>query len=158
MAAVPRRSWKRRPSRPALALPDRFAASSASRRARLTPLSKPLPGGVQGRPSDVCRMVGHSPRSRSSSTALTCVETHTVASSCALAARGVGVAIVNERLAQAYVRDQTVLGRFNPDILHEHAFVVSSSVKPSRLAEEFLRMLSPAQEPAGDSLGGDFGP
>ncbi|WP_278069204.1 hypothetical protein [Brevundimonas sanguinis] len=68
------------------------------------------------------------------------------------------MAIVNERLAQAYVRDQTVLGRFDPDILHEHAFVVSSSVKPSRLAEEFLRMLSPAQEPAGDSLGGDFGP
>lgn len=79
-----------------------------------------------------------------------CVETHTVASSCALAARGVGVAIVNERLAQAYVRDQTVLRRFNPDILHEYAFVVSSSVKPSRLAEEFLRLLLPAQEPAVD--------
>jgi len=87
-----------------------------------------------------------------------CVETHRVASSWALAARGVGVAIVNERLAQAYVRDQTVLSRFNPDILHEHAFVVSSSVKPSRLAEECLRLLPPAQEPAGDSLGGDFGP
>nr|WP_312449050.1 LysR substrate-binding domain-containing protein [Brevundimonas naejangsanensis] len=79
-----------------------------------------------------------------------CVETHTVASSCALAARGVGVAIVNERLAQAYVRDQTVLRRFNPDILHEYAFVVSSSVKPSRLAEEFLRLLPPPREPAVD--------
>lgn len=79
-----------------------------------------------------------------------CVETHTVASSCALAARGVGVAIVNERLAQAYVRDQTVLRRFNPDILHEYAFVVSSSVKPSRLAEEFLRLLPTAHETTAD--------
>ncbi len=79
-----------------------------------------------------------------------CVETHTVASSCALAARGVGVAIVNERLAKAYVRDQTVLRRFNPDILHEYAFVVSSSVKPSRLAEEFLRLLPTAHETTTD--------
>lgn len=79
-----------------------------------------------------------------------CVETHTVASSCALAARGVGVAIVNERLAQAYVRDQTVLRRFNPDIMHEYAFVVSSSVKPSRLAEEFLRLLPTAHETTTD--------
>lgn len=79
-----------------------------------------------------------------------CVETHTVASSCALAARGVGVAIVNERLAKAYVRDQTVLRRFNPDILHEYAFVVSSSVKPSRLAEEFLRLLPTAHETTAD--------
>jgi len=79
-----------------------------------------------------------------------CVETHTVASSCALAARGVGVAIVNERLAKAYVRDRTVLRRFNPDILHEYAFVVSSSVKPSRLAEEFLRLLPTAHETTAD--------
>ncbi len=76
------------------------------------------------------------------------VETHTVASSCALAARGVGVAIVNERLAQAYVRDQTVLRRFSPRILNEYAFVVSSSVKPSRLADAFLNLLPTAHKEA----------
>lgn len=74
------------------------------------------------------------------------VETHTVASSCALAARGVGVAIVNERLAQAYVRDQTVLRRFSPRILNEYAFVVSNSVKPSRLADAFLNLLPTAHK------------
>jgi DNA-binding transcriptional LysR family regulator len=72
------------------------------------------------------------------------VETHTVASSCALAARGVGVAIVNERLAQAYVRDRTVLRPFRPRILHEYAFVVSNSVRPSRLAEAFFALAKDA--------------
>ncbi|AYG95394.1 LysR family transcriptional regulator [Brevundimonas naejangsanensis] len=78
------------------------------------------------------------------------VETHTVASSCALVARGVGVAIVNERLAQAYVRDRTVLRPFRPGILHEYAFVVSNSVKPSRLAEAFFALaLAQGAPPTG---------
>lgn len=74
------------------------------------------------------------------------VETHTVASSCAMAARGVGVAIVNERLAQAYVRDQTVLRPFKPTILHEYAFVTSRSIKPSRLAEAFYDLAVPSTD------------
>jgi len=66
------------------------------------------------------------------------VETHTVGSACALATRGVGVAIVNEVLARSYVRDDAVMRRFSPSITHEYAFVTSSMTRPSRLAEEFL--------------------
>lgn len=66
------------------------------------------------------------------------VETHTVGSACALATRGVGVAIVNEVLARSYVRDDAVMRRFSPSITHEYAFVTSSMTRPSRLADEFL--------------------
>jgi len=76
--------------------------------------------------------VGITPRVR--------VETHTVSSACALAARGVGVAIVNEALAQAYVREHTVLRRFSPSIVHEYAFVTPASASPSRLVEAFLAL------------------
>ncbi|HEX4712214.1 LysR substrate-binding domain-containing protein [Phenylobacterium sp.] len=68
------------------------------------------------------------------------VETHTVGSACGLASRGVGVAIVNEVLAQSYVRDGAVLRRFSPSIVHEYAFVTSSMTKPTRLAAEFLAL------------------
>lgn len=68
------------------------------------------------------------------------VETHTVASACALAARGVGVAIVNETLARGYVRDRTALRRFTPSIRHEYAFVTSAATRPTRLAEAFLTL------------------
>lgn len=68
------------------------------------------------------------------------VETHTVGSACGLAARGVGVAIVNEHLARAYVRDGAVMVRFAPSITHEYAFAVSSAAAPSRLAEAFLKI------------------
>ncbi|QTN20190.1 LysR family transcriptional regulator [Brevundimonas sp. AJA228-03] len=69
------------------------------------------------------------------------VETHTIASACALAARGVGVAIVNETLATAYVRDGTVLRRFTPGIRHEYAFATSAGTEHNRLAEAFLAVL-----------------
>jgi DNA-binding transcriptional LysR family regulator len=69
------------------------------------------------------------------------VETHTIASACALAARGVGVAIVNETLATAYVRDGTVLRRFTPSIRHEYAFATSAGAEQNRLAEAFLAVL-----------------
>lgn len=68
------------------------------------------------------------------------VETRTVASACALAARGVGVAVVNETLARAYVRDRTVLRRFTPSITHTYGFVTSAAVQPSRLAMAFLAL------------------
>lgn len=66
------------------------------------------------------------------------VETHTIASACALAARGVGVAIVNEKLARAYVREGAVLRRFTPSIGHEYAFATSANSEPDRLAVAFL--------------------
>ena len=65
------------------------------------------------------------------------VETHTIGSACALAARGVGVAIVNHALASAYVRDQIVLRPFLPDIRQDYAFVTADPT-PSRLAKAFL--------------------
>ncbi|MFN3514782.1 MAG: LysR substrate-binding domain-containing protein [Phenylobacterium sp.] len=68
------------------------------------------------------------------------VETHTVASACALAARGVGVAIVNEDLARGYLRDGAVMRRFTPSIVHEYAFVTSAGAAPTRLAAAFLAL------------------
>jgi DNA-binding transcriptional LysR family regulator len=65
------------------------------------------------------------------------VETHMHASACALAARGVGVTIVNELLAKAYLRPPLVARPFLPDILHEYAFAVSSISPPSRLTVAF---------------------
>ncbi|MBL8628213.1 MAG: LysR family transcriptional regulator [Rhodospirillaceae bacterium] len=68
------------------------------------------------------------------------VETHTVSSACALAARGVGIAIVNEGLGRAYVRDKTVLRRFSPSIRHEYAFVTPAVLAPSRLVQAFYEL------------------
>ena len=69
---------------------------------------------------------------------LVCVETHTVASACALAERGVGVAIVNAGLAAAYTGEGLVARDFLPNIPHEYAFVTAASAPPSRLASAFL--------------------
>lgn len=66
------------------------------------------------------------------------VETHTIGSACALAARGIGISIVNEMLARSYLGDRLVVRPFRPDLRHEYAFVTSSLVTPSRLAQEFL--------------------
>jgi DNA-binding transcriptional LysR family regulator len=66
------------------------------------------------------------------------VETHTVGSACALVARGVGIAIANSALAASYVREQTIVRPFVPDIVHEYAFVTAAGVQRSRLAEAFL--------------------
>lgn len=66
------------------------------------------------------------------------VETHTIASACALASRGVGVAIVNETLARAYVREGAVMRRFTPAIRHEYGFATSANSEPDRLAAAFL--------------------
>lgn len=68
------------------------------------------------------------------------VETHTVSSACALAGRGVGVALVNEALGQAYIRKGMVLRRFSPSIRHEYAFVTSTVAAPSRLVTAFLAL------------------
>ncbi len=77
------------------------------------------------------------------------VETHTIASACALASRGVGVAIVNETLAQAYVRSGAVLRRFTPSIRHEYAFATSTNSAPDRLAAAFLDVVRQGTGAAG---------
>jgi DNA-binding transcriptional LysR family regulator len=65
------------------------------------------------------------------------IETHTHGSACALAARGVGIAIVNELLARSYVRDSLVARPFNPPITHEYAFVTSALSQSSNLTRAF---------------------
>ena len=66
------------------------------------------------------------------------IETHTHGSACALASRGVGIAIVNQLLARSYVRDDLVLRAFDPPIVHQYAFVTAVNAKPSRLVAAFL--------------------
>jgi DNA-binding transcriptional LysR family regulator len=72
-------------------------------------------------------------------TPLVRVETHTIASACALAARGVGIALVNERLARPYLRVNELEARsFKPKLVQEYAAATSALTDPSRLAATFL--------------------
>lgn len=66
------------------------------------------------------------------------IETHTHGSACALAAQGVGIAIVNELLARSYLRPPLVSRPLVPTILHEYAFVTAAQGQPGRLTEAFL--------------------
>lgn len=65
------------------------------------------------------------------------IETHTHGSACALVARGLGMAILNEQLARPYLRAPLIARRFEPEIQHQYAFAVSSLSPPSRLTCEF---------------------
>ncbi|WP_150295525.1 LysR family transcriptional regulator [Sphingobium estronivorans] len=62
------------------------------------------------------------------------VETHTVGSACALAERGLGIAIVSELMVPA----QSQIRPFRPDIRQDYAFVVSAMAPASRLANAFM--------------------
>lgn len=66
------------------------------------------------------------------------IDTHTIGSACGLAARGVGIAIVNALLARPYLRDGLVALPFRPELRHEYAFVTAAVPGPTRLAREFL--------------------
>jgi DNA-binding transcriptional LysR family regulator len=66
------------------------------------------------------------------------IETHTVSSACALAARGLGVTLVNRLLAAAYIRPGLVMRRFEPTQSNQYGFVTSALSAPSRLTTEFL--------------------
>jgi DNA-binding transcriptional LysR family regulator len=65
-------------------------------------------------------------------------ETHAIGASCALAAQGVGVAIVNELMARAYKGMGVSLIPFTPATEHQYAFVASAQIPMSRAAEAFL--------------------
>lgn len=67
------------------------------------------------------------------------IEAHTVAASCAFAARGLGVSLVNGLLAEAYLRPGLVARRFQPQLTNEYAFVTSELSHPTRLAGAFLQ-------------------
>lgn len=66
------------------------------------------------------------------------IETHTHGSACALAARGVGIAIVNELLARSYLRAPLVARPLVPTIMHEYAFVTPRQGQMGRLTGAFL--------------------
>jgi DNA-binding transcriptional LysR family regulator len=82
------------------------------------------------------------------------LETHTVGSACALAERGLGVALVNEMLATPYLRAGSVVLPFEPQLINEYSFVTSALSEPSRLTRAFLEItrahfagkLSPGQD------------
>jgi DNA-binding transcriptional LysR family regulator len=65
------------------------------------------------------------------------LETHNVGAACAFAAAGMGVAIVNEMLARAYVGRGIVLRPFKPQVLHEYVFMTSASVPETPLVGAF---------------------
>lgn len=68
------------------------------------------------------------------------VEAHTIGSAAALALRGVGVAIVNERLARSYLRPGLVCLPFSPPVVQEYAYCTALSSPPTRLADAFLAL------------------
>jgi DNA-binding transcriptional LysR family regulator len=66
------------------------------------------------------------------------IETHTIGSACGLAAKNIGISIVNALLARPYLRDGLVALPFRPNLRHEYAFVTAAEPGPTRLAREFL--------------------
>lgn len=66
------------------------------------------------------------------------IETHTIGSACGLAAKKIGIGIVNALLARPYLRDGLVALPFSPSLRHEYAFVTAATPGPTRLASEFL--------------------
>jgi DNA-binding transcriptional LysR family regulator len=68
------------------------------------------------------------------------LETHTVGSACALAERGLGIALVNEMLAKPYLRSGGVVLPFEPQLRNEYSFVTSALSEPSRLTRAFLEI------------------
>lgn len=65
------------------------------------------------------------------------IETHTHGSACALAAKGIGMAILNERLAKPYLHGPLVARPFQPEIIHQYAFATTRLSPPSRLTIAF---------------------
>jgi DNA-binding transcriptional LysR family regulator len=66
------------------------------------------------------------------------IETHTIGSACGLAAKYIGIGIVNALLARSYLRDGLIALPFRPSLRHEYAFVTAAAPGPTRLAREFL--------------------
>ena len=65
------------------------------------------------------------------------LETHNVGAACALAAAGVGIAIVNELLTRSSLWTGVGVRRFEPLIEQEYVFMSSANVRESLLTEAF---------------------
>lgn len=66
------------------------------------------------------------------------IETHTVGSACAFAGRGLGIAIVNELMAESFLKRELVLRPFRPRLPHEFVFITSALTPMNRLTQTFL--------------------
>ena len=67
------------------------------------------------------------------------LETRNVGAACALAAEGVGIAIVNELLSRNSLWTGVSVQRFTPLIPHEYVFLASANVPETPLTEAFYR-------------------
>ena len=67
------------------------------------------------------------------------LETHTVASACAFATRGTGIAIVNEMMAKACAGPNVALRPFRPRLIHEYGFLTAAVTPMARTTEAFLQ-------------------
>lgn len=65
------------------------------------------------------------------------VETHNVGAACALAAEGVGIAIVNELLSRHSLWTGVCIRRFAPVVEQEYVFMSSANVRATPLTEAF---------------------
>ena len=65
------------------------------------------------------------------------VETHNVGAACALAAEGVGIAIVNEMLSRRSLWTGVCIRQFTPVIEQEYVFMSSANVRETPLTEAF---------------------
>ncbi|EIW88003.1 transcriptional activator for lysine biosynthesis [Alishewanella agri BL06] len=67
------------------------------------------------------------------------LETHSVATACAYVKRGLGVAILNQVLAQQYTDDQILLIPLEPVIEHQYGFIYSAYAPMPRLVQAFYK-------------------
>jgi len=67
------------------------------------------------------------------------IEAHTVATACTFAKRNMGIAIVNELLAEQYVDSDMVLIPLTSTITYEFGFITSAHAPMSRLTERFYQ-------------------
>ncbi len=66
------------------------------------------------------------------------VEAHSVQSACALAARGIGVTLVNELMARDFAHLPIEIRPLRERLLHRFAFAVTDGVPPTEIARQFM--------------------
>lgn len=66
------------------------------------------------------------------------VEAHSVQSACALAARGLGVTLVNELMARDFAHLPIEIRPLRERLLHRFAFAVTDGVPPTEIARQFM--------------------
>ncbi|MDP4536640.1 LysR family transcriptional regulator [Alkalimonas collagenimarina] len=67
------------------------------------------------------------------------LETHTVATACAYVKKGLGIAILNEVLAEQYLDTQMKLIHLRPKIQHQYGFIYSAYAPMPRLVAKFYQ-------------------